>query len=73
VVRQRFAFALATILVIAAAGLQAGMPTFGYQDDQGKAWVSYNSPGYLKERHGLPQELRQNISVVEVLAPKAAE
>ena len=33
----------------------------------GKASVSYNSPAYLKQRHGLPQELIQNISVVEAL------
>jgi Domain of unknown function (DUF202) len=36
-------------------------------------WVSYNSPAYLKERHGVPQELLQNIAVVERLAAKAAE
>ena len=44
-----------------------------WQDAQGKAWVSYNSPEYLRERHGLPQELMQNIAVVEGLATKAGE
>ena len=44
-----------------------------WEDDQGTAWVSYNSPDYLKERHGLPQGLLQNIAVVETLADKAAE
>jgi uncharacterized protein (DUF302 family) len=43
-----------------------------WQDDQGKVWVSFNSSEYLKERHGLPQDLLQNISVVETLATKAA-
>ncbi len=43
------------------------------QDPQGKVWVSYNSPDYLMERHGLPQELQQNIAVVETLAAKAGE
>ena len=43
------------------------------EDDQGKVWVSYNSPGYLKQRHALPQELLANIAVVETLAAKAAE
>jgi uncharacterized protein (DUF302 family) len=33
----------------------------------GKARVSYNSPAYLRQRHNLPQELIQNISVVEAL------
>jgi uncharacterized protein (DUF302 family) len=44
-----------------------------WEDDHGKVWVSYNSPDYLKERHGLPQELLQNIAVVETLAAKAGE
>ena len=43
------------------------------EDTQGKVWISYNSPEYLKERHGLPQDLVQNIAVVDVLAAKAAE
>ena len=43
------------------------------EDAQGKVWVSYNSPEYLKERHGLPQNLVANIAVVETLAAKAAE
>jgi uncharacterized protein (DUF302 family) len=44
-----------------------------WEDGQGKVWVSYNSPAYLKERHGIPQELMQNIAVVETLAVKAGE
>jgi uncharacterized protein (DUF302 family) len=44
-----------------------------WEDAQGKVWVSYNSPDYLRERHGLPQELMQNIAVVEGLATKAGE
>jgi uncharacterized protein (DUF302 family) len=43
------------------------------EDRAGKVWVSYNSPAYLKERHGVPQELLQNIAVAETLASKAAE
>jgi uncharacterized protein (DUF302 family) len=43
-----------------------------WQDDQGKVWVSFNSPEYLKERHGLQQDALQNISVIETLAMKAA-
>jgi uncharacterized protein (DUF302 family) len=44
-----------------------------WEDAQGKVWASYNSPGYLQQRHGLPQELLQNIAVVETLAAKAGE
>jgi uncharacterized protein (DUF302 family) len=44
-----------------------------WEDSQGKVWISYNSPEYLKERHGLPQELMQNIAIIEGLATKAGE
>src|SRR6202030_2998180 len=44
-----------------------------WEDAQGKVWVSYNSPEYLRERHGLPQDLLQNIVVAETLAAKASE
>ena len=44
-----------------------------WEDTERKVWVSYNSPAYLQERHGLPQELLQNIAVVETLAMKAGE
>jgi len=44
-----------------------------WEDAEGKTWVSYNSPAYLRDRHGLPQVLLQNIAVVETLAAKAAE
>ena len=43
------------------------------EDPAGKVWVSYNGPEYLQERHGVPQELMQNIALVETLAAKAAE
>lgn len=44
-----------------------------WQDAQGEVWVSYNSPAYLQQRHGFPQELIQNIAAVEALARAAAE
>jgi uncharacterized protein (DUF302 family) len=44
-----------------------------WEDKQGKIWVSYNSPAYLQQRHGLPTELVSNIAVVETMAAKAAE
>lgn len=44
-----------------------------WEDEKGKAWISYNSPEYLKERHGLPQDLLRNIAVAGALAAEAAE
>lgn len=64
-----------TPLMLAAPSIAIDLPLkiLVWEDAQGKAWVSYNSPDYLKERHGLPQELLQNIAVVETLAAKAGE
>jgi hypothetical protein len=39
-----------------------------WEDSQGKVWLSYNSPAYLQERHGLPQDLLQNIAAVGAIA-----
>jgi uncharacterized protein (DUF302 family) len=44
-----------------------------WEDGQGKVWISYNSTEYLQKRHGIPQELMQNIAVVTTLAAKAGE
>src|SRR5271170_6577860 len=44
-----------------------------WEDAGGKVWASYNSPSYLQQRHGIPQELLQNISVAEALTAKATE
>jgi uncharacterized protein (DUF302 family) len=43
------------------------------EDDQGKAWVSYNSLTYFEQRHGVPPDLMRNLAAVETLAAKAAE
>ena len=44
-----------------------------WEDREGKVWVSYNSLTYLQERHGIPQELLQNVAVVETLVNAVAE
>ena len=64
-----------TPLMLAAPSIAIDLPLkiLIWEDAQGKIWVSYNSPAYLRERHGLSQELLQNIAVVETLAAKAAE
>jgi uncharacterized protein (DUF302 family) len=43
------------------------------ENSEGKVWISYNSPEYLKERHGLPENLLQNIAVVQALATATVE
>jgi uncharacterized protein (DUF302 family) len=64
-----------TPLMVAAPGIAIDLPLkiLVSEDADGKVWISYNSPGFLQARHKLPQELVQNIAVVEALAAKAAE
>ena len=64
-----------TPLMIAAPSVAIDLPLkiLVAQDADGKVWVSYNSPAYLKERHNLPAELLQNIAVVEALATAASQ
>lgn len=43
------------------------------EDVEGNVWLSFNTPAFLQARHGLPDNLLANISVVETLAAKAGE
>jgi uncharacterized protein (DUF302 family) len=64
-----------TPLMLASPSIAIDLPLkiLVWEDAQSRVWVSYNSPGYLQERHNLPPELLQNIAVVDILASKAAE
>jgi len=64
-----------TPLMLASPSIALDLPLkiLVWQDNQGKAWLSYNSPEYLKERYGFPEDLLPNISAVEALATKAGE
>ena len=64
-----------TPLMLAAPSIAIDLPLkiLVSEDAQGKVWLSYNSAEYLKDRHGLPQDLLQVIAVVETLAAKAGE
>lgn len=64
-----------TPLMLASPSVAIDLPLkiLIWEDAQRKVWVSYNSPAYLQERHGLAPELLQNIAVVETLAAKTAE
>jgi uncharacterized protein (DUF302 family) len=63
-----------TPLMLAAPSIAIDLPLkiLVAEDDQGKVLVSYNSPAYLGERHGLPENLLQNIALVESLAASVA-
>ena len=63
-----------TPLMLAAPSIAIDLPLkiLISEDRDGNTWVSYNSLEYLRERHGLPQELLQNIAVIETLASAMA-
>jgi len=64
-----------TPLMLASPSVAIDLPLkiLIWEDAQGKAWLSYNSPAYLQQRHSIPAELMQNIAIIEALASKAAE
>jgi uncharacterized protein (DUF302 family) len=43
------------------------------EDEQGKVWITYNSPEYLKQRHGIPDDLVKNLAGAGALVQKAVE
>jgi uncharacterized protein (DUF302 family) len=59
-----------TPLMLATPSIAIDLPLkiLIWEDEQGQSWVSYNDPQYLAERHGLPQNLVQNIAFVGTLA-----
>ncbi len=64
-----------TPLMLAAPSVAIDLPLkiLVWEDAQGRTWLSYNSPAYLQERHGVPQALLPNIAAVETLVRGAGE
>jgi uncharacterized protein (DUF302 family) len=64
-----------TPLMLAAPTLAIDLPlkALVWEDKNGKVWVTYNSPEYLRDRHGVPEALIKNISVVGALVAQAVE
>jgi uncharacterized protein (DUF302 family) len=64
-----------TPLMIASPSIAIDLPLkmLVWEGADGKAWISYNAPDYLRARHDVPPELVQNIAVVGALATSAAE
>ncbi len=64
-----------TPLMLAAPSIAIDLPLkiLVSQDTAGKVWISWNMPAYLQQRHTLPDDLLQNIAIVQTLATKAAE
>ncbi len=64
-----------TPLMLAAPSVAIDLPLkiLVWQDKEKKVWLSYNSPTYLQERHGFPEELLHNIAALEGLVTAGAQ
>jgi uncharacterized protein (DUF302 family)/uncharacterized membrane protein YidH (DUF202 family) len=64
-----------TPVMLAAPSIAIDLPlkVLVWEDSSGKVWASYNSPAYLQQRHDVPDELMQNLALVDTLAAKASE
>ena len=63
-----------TPLMLASPSIAIDLPLklLVAEDAAGRCSISYNSPQYLQQRHGLPRDLIQNIAIIEALATEAA-
>lgn len=64
-----------TPLMVAAPTLAIDLPlkALVWEDDKGSVWVTYNTPEYLQQRHGIPADLLKNIAGAGALLQKAVE
>ena len=64
-----------TPLMVAAPSLAIDLPLKALvaEDGSGKVSVTYNSPAYLQERHGVRAELIKNLAGAGALIAKAVE
>jgi uncharacterized protein (DUF302 family) len=62
-----------TPLMLAAPTVAIDLPLkiLVWQDREGKTWISYNTPQYLRERHGFQAELVANVAGVSAVASAA--
>ncbi len=63
-----------TPLMVAAPTVAIDLPlkVLAWEDAQGKTWVAYNEPEYMRARHGFPPEFMKNIAALGALAAAAA-
>jgi uncharacterized protein (DUF302 family)/uncharacterized membrane protein YidH (DUF202 family) len=61
------------MLAVPSIAIDLPLKVLVWEDSSGNVWVSYNSPAYLQKRHNVPDELMQNIAIVETLAAKVGE
>ena len=64
-----------TPLMVASPSVAIDLPlkALAWEEADGKVWLSYNKPEYLKERHGVPADLLKNISGIGALVEEAVK
>ena len=64
-----------TALMVAkpTAAIDLPMKALAWEDEEGKVWLTYNSPELLRERHGVPRELTSKLDPVGTLLEAAVE
>jgi uncharacterized protein (DUF302 family) len=62
-----------TPLMIAepTVGIDLPLKVFVWEDHDGKVWLSYNAPEYLRERFSIGEDLMKNISGIGGLVEQA--
>ncbi|GAX45933.1 hypothetical protein NIES4075_69540 [Tolypothrix sp. NIES-4075] len=62
-----------TSLMVAEPTIALDLPlkVLAWEATDGKVWVSYNDPNYLKQRFSLSDELVKNIAIIEPLIYQA--
>jgi uncharacterized protein (DUF302 family) len=55
------------------AGLDLPVKALIFEDGDGNAWVAWNDPQYVIDRHGLPAALAANLAAVVPLIERAAQ
>jgi uncharacterized protein (DUF302 family) len=59
------------MLASTTAAIDLPLKALIWEDGDGRVWVSYNTPEYLKQRHQIPGELIKNIAGIGGLLQKA--
>jgi uncharacterized protein (DUF302 family) len=64
-----------TPLMLACPSIAIDLPMklLVWEDADGQAWISYNTPAYLQHRYSLPENLTAVLGAVEVLAKNVAK
>jgi uncharacterized protein (DUF302 family) len=64
-----------TPLMLAAPTTAIDLPlkALVWEDQAGDVWVSYNTPQYLQDRHGFPEELIANIAGIRGIVDAAVQ